>query len=44
MIKYDCAADESIDQYQMSKHYFFLQMHSINYIKMKSFKGRGFHF
>lgn len=23
MIKYDCAADESIDQYQMSKHYFF---------------------
>lgn len=23
MIKYDCAADESIDQYQMSKHYIF---------------------
>lgn len=23
MIKYDCAADESIDQYQMSKHYLF---------------------
>lgn len=23
MIKYDYAADESIDQYQMSKHYFF---------------------
>lgn len=23
MIEYDCAADESIDQYQMSKHYIF---------------------
>lgn len=38
MIKYDCAADESIDQYQMSKHYFFYKCIQVtNLLKAEDF-------
>lgn len=45
MIKYDCAADESIDQYQMSKHYFFYKCIQLiirwNLLKAEDFIFKG---
>lgn len=44
MIKYDCAADESIDQYQMSKHYFFYKCIQLIILRWNLLKAEDFIF
>lgn len=44
MIKYDCAADESIDQYQMSKYYFFYKCIQLIILRWNLLKAEDFIF